>query len=359
MKRIFFVLAAVIMFAAAPALAAAAPSAWQPATPAGYTVINWAKAAGITSYFRAPENNGSLDFITRIYLPQNSIKAIISSTPLDAGPANPNFLSAGGNFNVDSTGTSSYRNLSFVRTGAEAAKSISSDIKFLWDAPFFNMQPTASDLSMALRYKAGVTTTITSGARSIPDMAQARRMLIVDNEAGKAMIRDFDSAAFLDEKNGDLAFEGFSPAVMLSDSASAAAARLFMGVTSDGKELVIYCSQKATPEEASKALLAAGVPLDRQLQADGGGSAACGYNLPGQFFVEPIRTLPVMLGAASVLPSGIVTAKVANVRSGPGTKNKIVSTLNNGAKFKVYEEKSGWYRIGEGQWVIKTLVKIK
>lgn len=358
MKQLFLILVAFMVFAATPALAAVTPSVWQPKIPEGYTQIAWAKAAGITSYFRAPENNGSLDFITRIYLPQNQIKAIVSSTPLDVGPANPNFLSPAGDAAVDSASSSDYRNLSFYRLGAEAAKKITPDIKFLWDAPFFNMQSVASDLSMALRYASGSASTITSGARSVPDMARERRMLIVNNETASAMIKDFNSQAFLDKKLGDLAFEGFSPAVQISDSASAAAARLFMGVTDDGKELVIYCSQKATSEEASNALVAAGVSREHQLQADGGGSAACGYNLPGQYFVEPIRTLPVLLGAANVQPTGVVVTKVINVRSGPGINNKIVGTLNNGAKFKIYEEKSGWYRIGEGRWVIKTLVKV-
>ena len=40
-----------------------------------------------------------------------------------------------------------------------------------------------------------------------------------------------------------------------------------------------------------------------------------------------------------------------NVRSGAGTNYKIVGGLTNGSKVIVYEEKNGWARIGDGQWV--------
>lgn len=46
-----------------------------------------------------------------------------------------------------------------------------------------------------------------------------------------------------------------------------------------------------------------------------------------------------------------VTASVLNVRKGPGTNNSIVGTLKNGTKVTVYEEKSGWSRIGTNKWV--------
>jgi uncharacterized protein YgiM (DUF1202 family) len=104
-------------------------------------------------------------------------------------------------------------------------------------------------------------------------------------------------------------------------------------------------------------LLAAGVPVEQQLQADGGGSTACGYNLPGQFFVEPIRSLPVLMGAETILARGTISTDNINVRSGPSTKNTIVTKLAKGTLVRVYEEKNGWYRIGDGQWVSKSLVK--
>ncbi|MCI8965610.1 MAG: SH3 domain-containing protein [Clostridia bacterium] len=40
-----------------------------------------------------------------------------------------------------------------------------------------------------------------------------------------------------------------------------------------------------------------------------------------------------------------------NVRKGPGTKYKKVSTLKNNAKVTVYETKSGWSRIGTNKWI--------
>ena len=109
--------------------------------------------------------------------------------------------------------------------------------------------------------------------------------------------------------------------------------------------------------EASNALVAAGVPVSQQLQADGGGSAACGYNLPGQFFVEPTRMLPLLMGAVTIVARGTATTNGLNVRKGPATKYSIIRKLNKGAPIVALEEKNGWYRIGPGEWVIKTLIK--
>lgn len=373
MKKI--VLASLIVFAlfAAPALAATksnVPAGWKPAAPAGYTPITWAQAPGIASFFRAPANNGSLDFITRIYLPQNRIEFIFStSTPLDSGPAGADFVAtdsveqiattsaAINSLSVASSSAAGYRNFSFARLVPETAKQLASQIKFLWDAPFFNMKSPYSDLSMALKYSVGTSTFITSGSRSVPDMQQDRRMLIINNQAGTSSISEFDAKKFVNNKIGDQAIEGFSPSVAKSDSAGGTAARLFLGVSNNGKELIIYCSQSATVGEASAALAAAGVTPVRQLEADGGGSASCGYNLPGQYFVEPNRTLPVMMGAMTILARGTVPGSSLNVRGGAGTKFKIVTKLSRGALVQVYEEKNGWYRIGANQWVLGSLIK--
>ena len=46
-----------------------------------------------------------------------------------------------------------------------------------------------------------------------------------------------------------------------------------------------------------------------------------------------------------------VTASVLNIRKGAGMGNKVVGTLSKNAKVTVYEEKSGWSRIGTNQWV--------
>lgn len=110
-------------------------------------------------------------------------------------------------------------------------------------------------------------------------------------------------------------------------------------------------------KEASNALAAAGASIDRQLEADGGGSASCGYNLPGQFFVEPTRSVPLLMGAKTIIARGTITTKDTNVRSGPGTKYSIIVKLPKGAAIQAFEEKNGWYRIGDGRWVIKTLIK--
>ena len=40
-----------------------------------------------------------------------------------------------------------------------------------------------------------------------------------------------------------------------------------------------------------------------------------------------------------------------NVRSGPSTNNRIVGSLLNGTQVTVYEETSGWARIGDSKWV--------
>jgi len=374
MKKLYLALLIMLaLLSASPVLAAsksaAAKAAWKPLSPDGYSPIAWAKAPGIASFFKAPDDNGAIDFVTRIYLPQNQIEFIISTnTPADltATDVNSGSDTASSGQESFSTTTSSsttaadisdFHNLSFTRLGAEAAKAIAAPVKFLWDAQFFNLQPVFSELSMAVKYTAGTTTTITSGSRSIPDMAKPRRMLIINNQTGKAAIEDFDSSIFIDNKNGDQALEGFAPTVPLSDSAGGAASRLFLGVSDDGKELLIYCSQLATVDEASNALALAGISPDHQLQADGGGSAACGYNLPGQFFVEPTRSLPLLMGAETILARGIATTKTLNVRSGPSAKKPIVTKLSKGAAVRVFEEKNGWYRIGDGQWVLKSQIK--
>jgi rhodanese-related sulfurtransferase len=363
MKKIFLGLLLFSFFLATPALtfaktaASATKTTYKAQTPDGYIPITWASASGIASFFKMPDNSGSIDYLTRIYLPQNQINFIIAtSTPVNLNLASSNYDSTSQAQNNTTSDISAYPNLSFERLGAETAKTIKPSIKFLWDAPFFNMKTISSDLSMAAKYSVGTSTTITSGSRSVPDMALSRRMLVINNETGKAVIKDFNSAFFIDNKNGDLAIEGFAPTVAKSDNASAAASRLFLGVSDDNKELIVYCSKLATVGEASNALTNAGIPPDHQLQADGGGSAACGYNMPGQFFVEPIRTLPLLMGAETIAARVIVKTDILNVRSGPSTKNSIVNKLKKGSTIRAYEEKNGWYKIGDGQWVLKTLI---
>ncbi len=363
MKKIFIAIIFVLSFSTAPAFAATKKAATPPAKPAykavaptGYAPIDWAKAPGVASFFKTPTDNGALDFITRINLRNNQINFVVSPDVV-VEPANPNPTPVDPAAAAAADDISTFPNLSFKRLGAEASKIIDPSIKFIWDAPFFNMGAVMSDLSMAVKYTIGSTTMVSSGTRSAADMALPRRMLLIDNKAGKAAIADFDSATFTSPKSGDQALEGFSPVVPKADSAGGAASRLFLGVSNDGQELNIYCSQSATVKEASDALAAAGVSVDHQLEADGGGSAACGYNLPGQFFVEPTRTLPLLMGAKTILLRGKVTGDSLNVRSGPGTKYPIITKLVKGAAVVAYGELSGWYRIGDGQWAIKSLIK--
>jgi hypothetical protein len=364
MKKIFLSLSFIFILSAVPAMAATTPTkaVWKPVTPKDYKPITWAGAAGIASFYKAPQDNGAIDFLTRIYLPQNQINFIIAtSTPIKFSYPNSNITGSSSetiaSSSISVSGIENFPNLAFKRLGAETAKKIDPAIKFLWDVSFFNMKTGFSDLSMAAKYTFGATTTISSGSRSVPDMALQRRMLIVDNKSGKASIKDFNSITFVDKKSGDQAVEGFSPAVAKSDNASGGASRLFLGVSADNRELIVYCSNLATVKEASDALIAAGVPVDHQLEADGGGSASCGYNLPGQYFVEPTRTLPLLMGAKTIVARGVVNAATMNVRSGPGAKYPIVTKLTKGTPIIAMEEKSGWYRIGDKQWAIKTLIK--
>ncbi len=99
------------------------------------------------------------------------------------------------------------------------------------------------------------------------------------------------------------------------------------------------------------------MPVENQLEADGGGSASCGYNLPGQYFVEPMRTLPLMMGAMTIIARGNPTADGLNVRSGPSAQNAIIRKINKTDQVRIFEEKTGWYRIGIGEWVSKSLIK--
>ncbi|MCX6800410.1 MAG: hypothetical protein NT091_04675, partial [Candidatus Falkowbacteria bacterium] len=239
-------------------LASPIKTIWSPPTPKDYTPITWAQAPGIASFSKTPKNNGTIDFLTYIHLPQNQIKFIFStSTPINSNSKHPDTDStiatssnAKENLSAVITDISDFNNLSLQRLGAEVAKAIAPSIKFLWDAQFFNMKSPFSDLSMAIKYSIGTTTTIVSGSRSVPDMAEPRRMLVINNQIGSATIKDFDSNFFISSKNGDQALEGFSPTVAKSDNASAAASRLFLGVSNNGRELAVYCSRMATVAEA-------------------------------------------------------------------------------------------------------------
>lgn len=50
--------------------------------------------------------------------------------------------------------------------------------------------------------------------------------------------------------------------------------------------------------------------------------------------------------------------KGLNIRKGPGTNYPIVTALKNGTQVTIYEEKSGWFRIGTGKWVSAKFINI-
>jgi SH3-like domain-containing protein len=59
-------------------------------------------------------------------------------------------------------------------------------------------------------------------------------------------------------------------------------------------------------------------------------------------------------------PTVITKSDTANIRSGPGTKNKILFPVDKGIPFKVLKKKGKWLRIqhadGDTGWIHKTLV---
>ncbi|MFA6410902.1 MAG: SH3 domain-containing protein [Candidatus Buchananbacteria bacterium] len=322
------------------------PKVWSAATPKDFTPLTWAKARGIASFFKPQPGNGYLDYLTIIYLPYNQIRLIASSTPeMVWGEVQSPFTAENAS------------NWAFDRMAIEQAKTQNPGAQFVWNMPYFNITGQTTDLSLALKSNFASSTYITSGSRPITDMLQSRRMLIIDNKTATAKISDFDEQTFV--TSGDQAVEGFAPTVTIKGDGNGTS-RLFVGVKPDGKELVVYCSRGAYIEDASNALLAAGVPLENQLQADGGASATCAYNLPGQYFVEPGRMLPHLMGAYPFLYHGTIINNGINVRNGPGTKYKSINKLAKGTEVTIYEEKSGWVRIDQSdQWVLKTLIKAK
>lgn len=348
MKKIIFsfLLLLLTFFISVPGQAAT-PKTWTADAPQGFTALTWAKARGISSFYKAQSTNGYLDYITVVYLPYAQVKLITPAVPeVGWGIARSPF---------DTIALPALSNWAFSRAVTEQVKSQHPDAQFFWNMPYFNITGSTTDLSLALKSIHNGNPYITSGSRPEVDVAENRRMLIVDNKSATAAISDFDAAAFVDR--GDQAVEGFAPSVSIKADGSITS-RLFVGVRAAGKELVIYCSRGATADEASNALVAAGVPSENQLQVDGGASATCAYNMPGQYFVEPGRMLPHLMAAYPFYPSGTIDAARVNVRSGPGLTNKVVKQLLKGASVKIYEEQGDWLRIDESsQWIFKPLVK--
>jgi len=311
--------------------------------PPGYVELKWVGEPGITSFMRAPQYSGYIDYLTVISLSQNQIKLLSTTTPrIYEGPG------------IEPFADETTKNWLFPRDVAESIKTANPEAKFVWNAPFFNITMTSTVLSLGLKSSDQEGPYITSGGRPTPDMEENRRMLIIDNKLGTAKILDFDETIFV--KEGDQAVEGFDPQGKPSNR-DVQAARLYVGIRNNGTELVIYCSKSASSDEAITALKNAGVPVEEQIQLDGGLSATCGYNLPGQYFVEPGRALPHLMAAIPVKPKGTVTIEGLNVRTGPGYNNAAVRKLALGTNVTIFEEKSGWMRISETEWVSAQYVK--
>jgi len=62
----------------------------------------------------------------------------------------------------------------------------------------------------------------------------------------------------------------------------------------------------------------------------------------------------------SKIPSVITNKKKCNVRSGPGTKFKILFTIKDGVPFKILKRKGNWIHVqhadGDKGWIHKSLV---
>ena len=316
------------------------------AAPPNYTALDWVGKPGITSYIRVPERIGYIDYLTIIDLSKNDVKLL--STPFFSrtleGPAVGPFQDA------------LAKNWLFSRSIVESLKSAHPEAKFIWNAPFFNVTMTSTVLSLGLKSTDAAGSYITSGGRPESDMLEARRMLIIDNKSGKARIADFDAVIFASQ--GDQAVEGFHPLGSPSNRA-VQAARVYLGVHPNGNELYVYCSKSASKDEASKALINAGIPIEQQIQVDGGGSATCAYNLPGHYFVEPGRALPHIMGAIAKvqIDKGTVTIEGLNVRTGAGTNSPSVRKLSKGEEVTLYELKDSWYRISNTEWIHSGFVK--
>ena len=54
---------------------------------------------------------------------------------------------------------------------------------------------------------------------------------------------------------------------------------------------------------------------------------------------------------------GITTIQNMNVRSGPGTSYSVVRKLPLGTSITLYEEKNGWARISSNEWISMQYVK--
>lgn len=69
-------------------------------------------------------------------------------------------------------------------------------------------------------------------------------------------------------------------------------------------------------------------------------------------------TPSVPVPPATAAQRGKVISKFLNVRSGPGTSNPKVDELKQGEIVNLFEKKSGWWRIGQGQFVSADFIQV-
>lgn len=54
---------------------------------------------------------------------------------------------------------------------------------------------------------------------------------------------------------------------------------------------------------------------------------------------------------------GVVHGSGVRIRSGAGTDCKIVGTVSNGTRVRIWDEKDGWYMVDNGKWIHSSLIR--
>ncbi len=95
----------------------------------------------------------------------------------------------------------------------------------------------------------------------------------------------------------------------------------------------------------------------RQLYNANGGNFVSLDNAPnppgplGEGGETDSTTKPSAEAAEGAIGTGVVTANTLNIRSGPGTGNRIVGKFSSGANVNIYQVDGNWIMVGGGQWV--------
>ena len=105
-------------------------------------------------------------------------------------------------------------------------------------------------------------------------------------------------------------------------------------------------------------VLVTGIYANGWLQVDIEGVVCC---VAGQYINYDATGIPSLDSPGYVATEGIVTGNLVNVRSGPGTGNKVLFQVARGNSLNVYQEQSGWYKInclhGDG-WIDQRFVDL-